>query len=136
MSGFGRIAGLAPALAAVISLGHSADAQESARPLNCAIKPLKVIEVAAPIPGVLADVLVRPGQQVASGDVIARLDVDLETAELEAARVRADAEGAEKIAAARRSAAAPPRSIPLAELKKTLKNSPAPRRAAVRWAPR
>lgn len=106
MSGFGRIAGLAPALAAAISLGHSADAQESARPLNCAIKPLKVIEVAAPIPGVLADVLVRPGQQVASGDVIARLDVDLETAELEAARVRADAEGAEKIAAARRSAAA------------------------------
>ena len=98
------VSGIAAALTCAAAIGVSA--QETARPLNCSIKPLKVIEIAAPISGVLAEVMVRPGQQVAAGELIARLDVELEQAELEAARARAEAEGPEQVAAARRGAAA------------------------------
>lgn len=57
--------------------------------LDCAILPARIIEIAQPIAGVLAEVRVRPGQHVAQGDVIARVDTDILQAELAQAELRA-----------------------------------------------
>jgi RND family efflux transporter MFP subunit len=57
-------------------------------PVNCAIRPLQVVELAAPFAGVVRKVFVRPGQQVAAGDPIAEFDDDLTRASYEAALAR------------------------------------------------
>jgi len=57
--------------------------------LDCAILPARIIEIAQPIAGILAEVNVRPGQQVQEGDVIARIDTDILRAELAQAELRA-----------------------------------------------
>lgn len=64
----------------------------AARPagaLDCAILPARIIEIAQPIAGILAEVRVRPGQRVAEGDIIARVDTDILRAELAQAELRA-----------------------------------------------
>lgn len=57
--------------------------------LDCAILPARIIEIAQPIAGVLAQVRVRPGQQVVAGQVIAVVDTDILQAELAQAELRA-----------------------------------------------
>lgn len=57
-------------------------------PVNCAIRPLQVVELAAPFAGVVRKVFVRPGQQVAAGDPIAEFDDDLTRSSYEAALAR------------------------------------------------
>lgn len=61
---------------------------------NCTIKPLRVVEVTAPVNGVASRVLVRPGMRVEKGAVLVELDSDLAAAEerLSAARA-ADGSG-------------------------------------------
>lgn len=73
--------------------------------LDCAIEPSRIVEIASPLDGVLADVFVRPGDVVKAGDVIARIDTDIAAAELANAGVRASAIGALQMAKARASAA-------------------------------
>lgn len=58
-------------------------------PVNCAIRPLQVVEVAAPFGGVISEVFVRPGQTVETGDPLVEFDSDLTRASYEAARARA-----------------------------------------------
>lgn len=48
------------------------------------------VTVTSPVGGTLADVQVRPGQTVAAGDIIARLDSDAEQIELDRARLAVD----------------------------------------------
>lgn len=62
-------------------------------PLNCTINPLQTIELSASVPGVISEVLVRPGSRVEQGDIIARLDRDLAEADLRLAQARADFDG-------------------------------------------
>lgn len=59
-------------------------------PVNCAIRPLQVVELAAPFAGVVRKVFVRPGQQVAAGDPIAEFDDDLTRSSYEAAVARSN----------------------------------------------
>lgn len=73
--------------------------------MDCAIRPSRVVEISSVIDGVLAEVFVRPGQQVAAGDPIARIDTDIAEAELAQASARAAAVGVLKTAEARASAA-------------------------------
>ena len=59
-------------------------------PINCAIRPLQVVELAAPFAGVVAKVFVRPGQQVEAGAPIVEFDDDLTQASYEAAVARTE----------------------------------------------
>lgn len=63
-------------------------------PINCTISPNQIIELSAPLPGVVAEVAVSRGQQVAQGDVIVRLDDDLAVADLAMAEENAAFDGA------------------------------------------
>lgn len=64
-----------------LSLSHA--------PINCTIKPLRVVEVSSPVAGIAADVFVKPGQQISQGDPIVRLDDKIIRAELALAEARA-----------------------------------------------
>lgn len=57
--------------------------------INCTIKPLKEIKVSVPIPGHVAQVLVKPGSVVKKGDVLVRLDSDVARADLALAQQKA-----------------------------------------------
>lgn len=59
-------------------------------PVNCAIRPLQVVEVAAPFPGIVRAVHVKPGQKVQAGDLIAEFDDDLTRATYDAAVARSE----------------------------------------------
>lgn len=74
------IAGSAPS--------HAADA------LDCVITPSLSVDVGSPIEGILADVLVDRGDAIRKGDVIARLRAEVETANVELARVKAENDSA------------------------------------------
>lgn len=81
---------------------------ETSRPreaMDCAIKPSRIVEISSVLDGVLAEVLVRPGQQVAQGDLIARLDTDIAEAELAHSVARAASTGQLRAAEARAKAA-------------------------------
>lgn len=69
--------------------------------MDCAITPSRVIEVATPMDGVLAEVLVKPGQHVEAGQILARLDGDIARAELAHARLRAESAAAVRVASTR-----------------------------------
>jgi len=85
---------------------RSKAAQRPQGAIDCSISPSRIIDVASPIDGVLAEVFVRPGQTVSSGDVIARIDTEVSEAELENSNVRAASTGSLRVAEARLSAAA------------------------------
>lgn len=63
-------------------------AQTSGFGINCAIRPLQIVEIAAPTAGIVSEVFVRPGATVAQGDLIATFDADLISAQLAAAELR------------------------------------------------
>ncbi len=72
-----------------------------AMPVSCAVRALREVRVAAPVGGVIESVEVRPGQQVAAGDVLARFDAGLGRAELALAEARAADTSVRDTAAAR-----------------------------------
>lgn len=57
--------------------------------INCAIRPLQVVEIAATKAGVIREVLVKPGQKVTAGSKIAIFDDELDQIVLAAAEARA-----------------------------------------------
>ncbi|WP_316014984.1 efflux RND transporter periplasmic adaptor subunit [Roseobacter sp. HKCCA0434] len=94
------------ALLATPVLGQGIQFPQAAPPrpegaLDCAILPARVIEIAQPIAGILSEVNVRPGERVAEGDVIARVDTDILRAELAQAELRAAATATLEAARAR-----------------------------------
>jgi len=70
-------------------MGVSAQAQTSGFGINCTIRPLQVVEIAAPIPGIVSEVHVRPGDAVGQGDLIATFDADLIHVQMRSAELRA-----------------------------------------------
>ncbi|MFT5067559.1 MAG: RND family efflux transporter MFP subunit [Reinekea sp.] len=50
-------------------------------PINCTLKPLQEVQLSAPVSGVVRQVMVRPGERVAAGDVVVQLDDRLAQAE-------------------------------------------------------
>lgn len=95
--------GLLLAWGAVTGLAQAAE--RAGQGMDCAIHPSKTIKLASPIEGVLAEVLVKPGQYVEQGELIARIDADIASADLDSARVKARARGALEAAVARVEAA-------------------------------
>lgn len=74
--------------------------------INCAIRPLQIVEIAAPISGIVDEVFVRPGATVAKGDLIARFDTDMSNAALATAELRARLTSGRDSALAQRDALA------------------------------
>ena len=74
--------------------------------LDCTIRPLRVVEVAAVMNGVVAEVFVRPGERVEPGTPLARLDTALMEADLAVARAAAEARAELDTALTRRDGAA------------------------------
>jgi multidrug efflux pump subunit AcrA (membrane-fusion protein) len=56
------------------------------------IEPYMVVEVGSPVPGVLETVAVDRGEMVKEGQVLGRLQSDVEKANVELARARAEME--------------------------------------------
>lgn len=71
--------------------------------INCAIRPLQVVEIAATKAGVIREVLVKPGQQVTAGGQIAAFDDDLDQIALAAAQARAAMTASLKVATERKA---------------------------------
>lgn len=88
------------ALLSVLSFGPAV--AQTMPPLNCTIRPSNVVEIAAPVPGVIREVHVKPGQEVKAGDLLAVFDDDLARAELAMAEARATSTSARDAAIARR----------------------------------
>jgi RND family efflux transporter MFP subunit len=88
--------------AALLATGSAAQAQTIG--INCAIRPLQVVEIAAPLNGIVQEVFVRPGATVAAGDLIARFDADLSAAALASAELRAGLTAGRDAAQAQRDA--------------------------------
>lgn len=63
-------------------------------PINCTINPVQTVELSTSIAGIVEQVLVRPGDRIETGEVVARLDTELAEADLLLARTRADFAGA------------------------------------------
>ncbi|MBV7407464.1 efflux RND transporter periplasmic adaptor subunit [Maritimibacter sp. DP1N21-5] len=57
--------------------------------IPCAVRPSRVVTLAAPMDGVIARVHVRPGQSVSAGDLVAEFDTALGRAEEALAQARA-----------------------------------------------
>lgn len=77
------------ALGLLAPLGAWANTHQSMPPVNCAIRPLQVVEIAAPLSGVIREVHVRSGQSVEAGDLLVTFDDDIDRAAWEAAEARA-----------------------------------------------
>ncbi len=78
---------LAAGLASLSAVPASAQPGPSA--INCTIQPLRIVELSSQISGVVKTVFVKPGDVVAVGDKIVRLDDELAAIEYELARERA-----------------------------------------------
>ena len=73
-------------LFALLLYSSSAFALDS---IGCLIQPDDTIELSTPVSGMVAEVLVHRGDRVAAGDVIARLNTDVDDITLSLARARA-----------------------------------------------
>ena len=91
-------------------------------PVSCAVRASREVKVAPPVSGVIETVEVRPGQQVAAGDVLVRFDAALGRAELALAEARAADASARDSAATRVTAL----EVRLARLERALKSRAIP----------
>ena len=69
---------------------------------DCVMDPAEIVNVGSPVSGLLDEVLVRRGQRVAKGDVIARLDSEIEAATIALLETRANSTAALDAQVARR----------------------------------
>lgn len=81
----GGVAGIGLAAVMVVLAGRAAAAES----FDCVIDPSQKVKIASPVPGLLADVLVRRGDFVKKGDVIARLDSGIEEASVRVDELKA-----------------------------------------------
>lgn len=79
------LAGAVTALSIVVA-GAPAPAESA---FDCVIDPSLVVKIGSPVGGLLAEVLVRRGDRVERGQILARLESDVEAATVEFNRVRA-----------------------------------------------
>lgn len=98
-----RIGLLVPCLfaAAVGPAAAQQPAQGPNGPYDCLIEPSAVVELAAPVAGVVAEMLVDRGDRVTRGQVLARLEDRLERAAVAVARMRAESSATVELKRAR-----------------------------------
>ncbi len=72
-------------------------------PVTCLIAPGDVVDLAAPVDGIVAQVNVQRGDRVTAGQEVARLETRLETVAVAAAQARAQSDFAVAAAQARLS---------------------------------
>ncbi|MFA8440562.1 MAG: efflux RND transporter periplasmic adaptor subunit [Yoonia sp.] len=89
---------------AFLVLGQPALSQSEGFGINCAIRPLQIVEIAAPMNGIVSEVFVRPGATVQKGDLIAKFDSDISEATVAGAELRASLTAGRDVAAAQRDA--------------------------------
>jgi RND family efflux transporter MFP subunit len=87
-------------LLALATLGNTSSTKNG-EDFDCLIEPQEVINLSSPIEGVLEKVYVERGAVVKKGQVVARLDSSLESANVNVARARAAVEAAIKSGEAR-----------------------------------
>ncbi|HCP80243.1 MAG TPA: hypothetical protein DIT67_01120 [Octadecabacter sp.] len=92
------------ALLVCLATASPLSAQTGGFGINCTIRPLQVVEIAAPTAGIVSEVFVRPGSNVTEGDLIATFDADLIRAQLAAAEARAELTAGRDAAQANRDA--------------------------------
>lgn len=101
-------AGLRIAVAGLL-VWSSAQAQAPARDgrtvFDCLIEPAQVVEIRSPVIGLLDAVHVRRGETIRRGQVLVTIESGVERSAADAARFRAQAEGALQVARARLEAA-------------------------------
>ena len=85
----GRV--IASAILPVLGFAFSASCQ--AKAYDCLMEPMQTVEISSPVAGVLETVLVKRGDPVKKGQVIATLDSRTERAAMEAAKLRSEAMG-------------------------------------------
>jgi RND family efflux transporter MFP subunit len=73
--------------------------------VDCLIRPGALVDLALPVPGILAEVGVERGDRVAAGQTLARLDARVEEAALAVALARAEERAAVEAARSRLAAA-------------------------------
>jgi len=98
MSEARRRTAVACALVALFPLAAGADESPA---YDCMINPSRVVEVASPTAGVLDEVLVDRGDRVAKGQLLARLQSDVERSTVRVAERRAAMQAAIEAATAR-----------------------------------
>ncbi len=69
------------------------DTPLGAEALDCVIEPDRVVELGAPVPGVLSSLYVTRGEPVEAGEVIAELESSVEWAQVAVAKARAQTTG-------------------------------------------
>src|SRR5262245_17621784 len=81
-----------PVLLLVLAIVPSASAQDqrAGGEFDCLIQPKMVLKLGTPVPGLIKEVLVDRGVIVKKGDVIARLESDVEEAAVALAKARAE----------------------------------------------
>ena len=87
------LAGAALAMASAPMVGaqeQDQDVQPGVGPLACVMEPRSVVKLGSSEEGILREILVDRGDRVAAGQVVARLDSELEKINVELARVRAE----------------------------------------------
>lgn len=88
---------------ALIGLSTAILAQDlSGQEFDCVMDPVDIIDLGAPVPGILAEVLVRRGAPVSEGQVIARLESSVEEATIRLLETRAGSDVAILAQTARR----------------------------------
>lgn len=75
------------AMPAIIAHGGTSPATMSEW-LDCVINPSQVVEIGSPVEGILSEIFVDRGDEIKGGEILARLQADVESANVELARVR------------------------------------------------
>ncbi|MEM7260473.1 MAG: efflux RND transporter periplasmic adaptor subunit [Planctomycetota bacterium] len=76
----------------------AADGFDSGRPFTGLVRPSALLELGIPVDGRVVAVLVERGDRVSAGDLIARLDIGVEQANLDVSQLRAESEVLERMA--------------------------------------
>ncbi|MBW6493249.1 MAG: efflux RND transporter periplasmic adaptor subunit [Burkholderiaceae bacterium] len=85
---------------AIFSLAASSGTSY-ANPYGCLIEPNKMVEVRSPVEGIIEAVMVKRGDQVRAGQVLAQLDSSVENAAAELGRYRSKVSGRIAVAKSR-----------------------------------
>ena len=81
------------ACAILSRVGFALSGTVNAKVYDCLMEPMQTVEISSPVAGVLDTVLVKRGDPVKKGQVIATLDSRTERAAMEAAKLRSEAMG-------------------------------------------
>jgi len=77
-------------VAVMVPMPSSGQQGSDNRPLDCVIEPNATVKIGSAVEGILREVLVKRGDQVKQGAVLARLDEELERLTAELAKLRSE----------------------------------------------